>query len=119
LTQGPICAKPLGMICKLSSSFFAVALGLSLAACGGEAAQKPAEAPKGAEAKPASNAKIVAPGNAKIGDTSKCPVSGEEFVVEASSPKAEFEGKTYYFCCSGCKKKFESDPKKFLSENKG
>jgi len=97
----------------------ALALSVSLAACGGEAAQKPAETPHAAEAKPASNAKIVAPGDAKIGDTSKCPVSGEEFVVEATSPKAEHEGKTYYFCCSGCKKKFESDPKKFLSQSKG
>ena len=98
----------------------ALALSLSLAACGGEAAQKPAEAPpQGAAKPPASNAKIVAPGEAKIGDTSKCPVSGEEFVVDATSPKAEHEGKTHYFCCSGCKKKFESDPKKFLSQSKG
>jgi Cu+-exporting ATPase len=54
-------------------------------------------------------------GEASVGDTTKCPVSGEEFVVAADSPKAEHEGKTYYFCCAGCKKKFESDPKKFSS----
>ncbi|MDF2695924.1 MAG: Lead, cadmium, zinc and mercury transporting ATPase, partial [Labilithrix sp.] len=41
---------------------------------------------------------------------------GEEFVVEASSPKAEHNGKTYYFCCSGCKKKFESSPETFLGK---
>jgi Cu+-exporting ATPase len=55
-----------------------------------------------------------APGTAKIGDKTTCPVSGEEFVVTADSPKAEHEGKTYYFCCPGCDKKFKADPKKFL-----
>ena len=29
--------------------------------------------------------------------------------------KSEHNGKTYYFCCSGCKKKFEADPSKFTS----
>lgn len=92
---------------------------LSVAACGG----KP---PDGAQpATPAAHDEHhgkkgegppKAPGDATIGDTTKCPVSGEEFVVDASSPKAEHNGKTYYFCCSGCKKKFESDPAKFLNK---
>lgn len=60
---------------------------------------------------------VKAPGEANVGDTTKCPVSGEEFVVEASSPKVEHEGKTYFFCCSGCKKKFESDPAKYLNKS--
>ncbi len=59
---------------------------------------------------------VKAPGEANVGDTTKCPVSGEEFVVEATSPKVEHEGKTYFFCCSGCKKKFESDPAKFVDK---
>ncbi|NUQ74082.1 MAG: YHS domain-containing protein [Polyangiaceae bacterium] len=43
-------------------------------------------------------------------------MSKEEFVVNADSPKVEYEGKTYYFCCSGCDKAFQKDPKKYLSK---
>lgn len=60
---------------------------------------------------------VKAPGEANVGDTTTCPVSGEEFVVEATSPKVEHEGKTYFFCCSGCQKKFESDPAKYVNKS--
>ncbi len=95
------------------------------AACGGHpegaaapAAPAPATAPTAAApaGAPASVGAVKAFGDAKVGDTTKCPVTGEEFVVEASSPKAELEGKTYYFCCSGCKKKFEAEPAKYLKK---
>ncbi len=62
---------------------------------------------------------IRPPGEARIGDHTTCPVSGEEFVVSATSPKAEHEGKTYYFCCADCAKKFEEEPAKFLGKPKG
>ncbi|MCC6557712.1 MAG: hypothetical protein IT372_32575 [Polyangiaceae bacterium] len=58
---------------------------------GAAAAADPAAA-AGAAATPAGPLK--APGEAAVGDKTTCPVSGEEFVVEASSPKVEFEGKT-------------------------
>jgi Cu+-exporting ATPase len=92
---------------------------LSVAACGGKPAESappatPASHDDHHEKKAEGPAK--APGDAAIGDTTKCPVSGEDFVVDASSPKAEHNGKTYYFCCSGCKKKFESEPAKFLNK---
>ncbi len=58
-----------------------------------------------------SNAKAA--GDAKVGDTAHCPVSGEEFVVTDASPHAEHNGKTYYFCCAGCAKKFSADPAKY------
>lgn len=100
------------------STTLAALLSLSLFACGGGNAPPP-EAPKAethahSDAKPSGAAK-VAPGDAKPGDTTSCPVSGEEFVVDASSPHVEHGGKTYYFCCAGCKKKFESDPAKFTA----
>lgn len=82
---------------------------LLLAACGG-AQSKPAEPPSAAAATP-----LKAPGEARVGDRTRCPVSGEEFVVTASSPSAEYDGKTYYFCCPGCDAKFKADPKKFLN----
>jgi YHS domain-containing protein len=80
---------------------------LGLSACGG--ATPPANAPAASAAK-------KAPGEAKVGDTTTCPVSGEEFVVTAESPHIEYEGKTYYTCCSGCAKKLKEDPKKYLSK---
>lgn len=59
-----------------------------------------------------------APGAAAVGDKSVCPVSGEEITVAADSPKVDYEGKTYYFCCGGCAKKFQADPKKYLDRLK-
>jgi YHS domain-containing protein len=95
---------------------------IALAACGN--ANKAETAPPATPATPAasehgddhhakkstSSGAVKAPGDANVGDTTKCPVSGEEFDVTATSPKAEHEGKTYYFCCGGCKKKFEANP---------
>ena len=45
-----------------------------------------------------------------------CAVSGEKFVPTAESPKSEYKGKTFAFCCAGCKKKFDADPEKFASK---
>jgi Cu+-exporting ATPase len=59
---------------------------------------------------------LKAPGTAQVGDKTTCPVSGEEFVVAADSPKTELDGKTYYFCCPGCAKKFQADPKKYAGK---
>ena len=44
----------------------------------------------------------------------KDPVCG--MTVEPSRAKAthEYAGKTYYFCCAGCKTKFNADPAKYL-----
>lgn len=80
-------------------------------ACGGTtpAARAPASAQAG----------IKAPGQAQVGDKTTCPVSGEEFVVAADSPRAELDGKTYYFCCPGCAKKFQADPKKYAGKPAG
>lgn len=101
-----------------------VVLGLSFAACGGENNLPPATPATptvgGGEhhSEPkAGSGPVKAPGDAKVGDTTKCPVSGEEFTVEATSQKVEHDGKTYYFCCGGCKKKFEAEPAKFIKKS--
>jgi YHS domain-containing protein len=83
-------------------------LALCAAACGG-ASQTPAATPSAA-----ADSGLKPFGESKIGDRQKCVVSGEEFTVSESSPKVELDGKTYYFCCSGCAKKFKDDPKAFL-----
>lgn len=106
---------------KLVVATFAV---ISGAACGGSPSAPPA-APEGAPAAPEAAAPKQAtanepaedlkpPGEAGIGDKTKCPVSGEVFTVTDASPHTEVDGKTYFFCCPGCKEKFENDPKKFL-----
>jgi Cu+-exporting ATPase len=33
--------------------------------------------------------------------------------------KSQHGGKTYYFCCDGCKKKFDQSPEKYLKSGKG
>ncbi len=67
-----------------------------------------------ATASPTGAAAIVAPGEARVGDRTLCLISDEEFVVTASSPKVEHEGKTYYFCCPGCDSDFKKSPEKYL-----
>jgi YHS domain-containing protein len=43
-----------------------------------------------------------------------CPGS-MELPVEDNTPSAEFAGKTYHFCCGGCKSTFEEDPTQFVT----
>jgi len=96
---------------------FVSILGLAslLMACGSSNPQPttPTPAATTAPGAAAPSADLKAPGEAKIGDKTKCPISGEEFVVTADSPHADHDGKTYYFCCPGCEKKFKSDPAKY------
>jgi YHS domain-containing protein len=42
------------------------------------------------------------------------PVCKMEVDEKTAMFKAEYQGKTYYFCAPGCKKQFEKDPGKFL-----
>ena len=41
-----------------------------------------------------------------------------EMEVDVDDPPAtyEHEGKTYYFCAPGCKKRFKENPEEFLEE---
>lgn len=48
----------------------------------------------------------------------KDPICGME-VDEATAPKAEHKGKTYYFCCDPCKEAFEKEPEKYVKEEPG
>jgi len=86
---------------------------LGLVACGGANASGPA--PETHANQPANTAEVKAPGVAKVGERSTCPVSHEEFTISAQSPKVDYKGKTYYFCCSGCDQKFKENPEKYLA----
>jgi len=44
------------------------------------------------------------------------PVCGMQVNTETAEWKADYKGQTYYFCSPGCKRTFERDPEKVLSE---
>lgn len=58
---------------------------------------------------------IVAQPGASMGDAARCPVSGETFRVRDTSPTAEHEGETYYFCCGSCVRPFLRNPDQYLT----
>jgi YHS domain-containing protein len=49
-------------------------------------------------------------------DKVACPVSGEEISKSEAAGFFEHNGKTYYFCCDGCKEKFVKDPEKYIKK---
>jgi len=43
-----------------------------------------------------------------------CPVTGETIASKKlAAGHSDYKGKTYYFCCAGCKPAFDKDPAKF------
>ena len=42
------------------------------------------------------------------------PVCGMTVAVEGAAATAAHEGVTYYFCCPGCRRRFEADPARYL-----
>jgi Cu+-exporting ATPase len=47
----------------------------------------------------------------------KDPVCGMEIDPQTAASKSEYEGKTYYFCSSGCKKLFDKNPAKYVESD--
>jgi Cu+-exporting ATPase len=47
------------------------------------------------------------------------PICKMEVDPKTAQDKADYRGKTYYFCCAGCKVAFEKDPEKYLEEAEG
>ena len=44
-----------------------------------------------------------------------CPVTGEKIAsVKDAVGSSTYKGKTYYFCCSGCKPMFDKNPAKYV-----
>jgi YHS domain-containing protein len=44
----------------------------------------------------------------------KDPVCNMDVDEKTAAAKSEYNGKTYYFCATGCKKAFDADPEKYL-----
>jgi xanthine dehydrogenase accessory factor len=42
------------------------------------------------------------------------PVCGMKVPADGSGPRAEWQGRTYRFCCDGCRRRFEADPERYL-----
>jgi YHS domain-containing protein len=49
----------------------------------------------------------------------KDPVCGMEVDEKEAPAKAEYKGRTYYFCAPGCKVAFEKSPEKYLEKESG
>ena len=65
------------------------------------------------KAKPAAKPlKFSAPFHGRGDGVHTCPVTGER--VTNKSLKAEYFGRTVYFCCHGCLKAAEKNPEKFV-----
>jgi Cu+-exporting ATPase len=100
------------------AAFALVTLGASGAAlagdnCGGCPHAKDGNCPHakdGAAAAAAPKAFDKAP---EVGTKATCPVMGNEFTVVKDTPRSEYQGKHYAFCCPGCKPKFDADPAKY------
>ncbi len=50
-----------------------------------------------------------------ISNDAKDPICGMTVEKSKAKHKAEFQGKTFYFCCAGCKQKFEQSPERYLA----
>jgi YHS domain-containing protein len=45
----------------------------------------------------------------------KDPVCGMDVDEKTAQHKSEYKGQTYYFCAPGCKRAFDKEPEKYLS----
>ncbi len=43
------------------------------------------------------------------------PVCGMTVDPDAGKPSLDYQGRTYHFCCDGCRKKFEASPQDYLT----
>lgn len=48
----------------------------------------------------------------------KDPVCGMQVDENKAAASVDFEGKTYYFCSTACKAKFEESPDRYIEEEK-
>lgn len=51
-----------------------------------------------------------------MANTVKDPVCGMEIDPATAAGTSEYKGQTYYFCSAGCKKSFDKEPEKYVSQ---
>ncbi len=54
--------------------------------------------------------------SAPVGTRVTCPVCGDEFVIQPTSPTRHHKGKTLAFCCERCLPHFYKDPDLILNQ---
>jgi len=47
-----------------------------------------------------------------------CPVMKGKVANPAKAAKSVYKGKTYWFCCPGCKPRFDANPAKYVGGKK-
>lgn len=74
---------------------------------------------------PATAAKLTHKAPPKVAAQKKvtaavCPVMGSKIpdVTKAPGGKSVYKGKTYYFCCKGCKPLFDKNPQKYIKSQR-
>ena len=45
------------------------------------------------------------------------PVCAMDVEPATASATSDYKGKTYYFCATGCKKEFDSNPEKYAGKD--
>ncbi len=65
------------------------------------------------EGEPIANAVAIEPDGSI---TIMCPVMKGTAIVEADGAYSEYEGMRVYYCCTGCKSDFDSNPEHYLAE---
>jgi YHS domain-containing protein len=99
-------------------STVAVSAFIMLAGCGGQKASSVKEAAPAAEIKTGAVVSqepvIRSARKDEIGRLAVCPVMGTKFNVNATTMAADYNGKTYYFCCAGCPDEFKKNPEKYV-----
>lgn len=48
----------------------------------------------------------------------KDPVCGMDVDERQAVATSDYNGRTYYFCAPGCKRSFDKEPRKYVSEAK-
>jgi Cu+-exporting ATPase len=79
-------------------------------------ANPPAQARAALRFRQFSPAQIIDGKGAIMTNTYKDPVCGMDVTPESAAGKAEYQGRTYYFCSLGCRDSFEEQPEKYLAE---
>lgn len=61
---------------------------------------------------------VVRQPGAKIGDITRCTVSGEAFRVTADHPSVDYNGQPVFFCCAGCIRRFQRNPDQYIENQR-
>ena len=54
-----------------------------------------------------------------MSETVKDPICGMQVEKAEAVATSEYQGKTYYFCAEGCKKKFDQSPEAYVATKEG